>query len=97
MARRLVFLLLLVAAASAASAKKLIAFGDSITDNGNGTNKFVQAYYSQLLNQPVTAVSLFPKEVASHLRTFHMFLISHFLRNCLASVCNALAFVCESA
>ncbi|EIE18330.1 hypothetical protein COCSUDRAFT_60297 [Coccomyxa subellipsoidea C-169] len=55
MARRLVVLLLLLAAASAASAKKLIAFGDSITDNGNGTNKFVQAYYSQLLNQPVTA------------------------------------------
>ncbi|BDA51463.1 probable phosphatidylcholine-sterol acyltransferase at N-terminal half [Coccomyxa sp. Obi] len=38
-----------------ASARKLIAFGDSITDNGNGTNKIVQAYYSQILNQDVTA------------------------------------------
>ncbi len=83
MARRLVFLLLLLAAASATSAKKLIAFGDSITDNGNGTNKFVQAYYSQLLNQPVTAVSLFLKEGSSHLCTFHMILISHFQQNCL--------------
>ena len=44
--------------ACCASAKRLIAFGDSITDNGNGTNSFVQAYFSQLLGQNVTAVSL---------------------------------------
>ncbi|KAK9918501.1 hypothetical protein WJX75_004512 [Coccomyxa subellipsoidea] len=55
MGRSLGCLLFFLLAASAASAKKLIAFGDSITDNGNGTNLIVQAYYSQLLNQPVTA------------------------------------------
>lgn len=45
---------------SCASAKRLLTFGDSITDNGNGTNSFVQAYFSQLLGQNVTAVSTAP-------------------------------------
>ncbi len=49
--------LLCYAWACCASAKRLIAFGDSITDNGNGTNSFVQAYFSQLLGQNITAVS----------------------------------------
>lgn len=44
--------------AACASAKRLITFGDSITDNGNGTNSYVQAYFSQLLGQNITAVSL---------------------------------------
>ena len=53
----LVLLLLCNGWASCASAKRLITFGDSITDNGNGTNSFVQAYFSQLLGQNITAVS----------------------------------------
>ena len=48
--------LLLLSGALCASSKRLIAFGDSITDNGNGTNLVVQAFYSKLLGQPVTAV-----------------------------------------
>ena len=43
--------------AACASAKRLITFGDSITDNGNGTNSYVQAYFSQLLGQNITAAS----------------------------------------
>lgn len=39
-----------------AKGKRIIAFGDSITDNGNGTNKFVQAYFSNVLGRPVTQV-----------------------------------------
>ena len=54
---RLVLLLLGCAWTSCTSAKRLITFGDSITDNGNGTNAFVQAYFSHLLGQNVTAVS----------------------------------------
>ena len=66
MARSLGALAFLLSIVAAASARKLIAFGDSITDNGNGTSKVVQAYYSRLLNQAVTAVSirlLDPKDV----------------------------------
>ena len=48
--------LLFLSGALCASSKRLICFGDSITDNGNGTNFVVQAYYSKLLGQPVTAV-----------------------------------------
>ena len=48
--------LLFLSGALCASSKRLIAFGDSITDNGNGTNLVVQAFYSKLLGQPVTAV-----------------------------------------
>lgn len=67
MGRSLECLLFFLLAASTASAKKLIAFGDSITDNGNGTNLIVQAYYSQLLNQPVTAVRLhhLPEQIST--------------------------------
>jgi hypothetical protein len=39
-----------------ASAKRLVTFGDSITDNGNGTSKVVQAYYTKLLGTLVDAV-----------------------------------------
>ena len=54
----LLLLLLGSAWSSSAVAKRLIVFGDSISDNGNGTNAMVQAYFSQLLGQNVTAVSL---------------------------------------
>ena len=56
---RLGLLVLLLGSAwsSLAAAKRLIVFGDSISDNGNGTNAMVQAYFSQLLGQNVTAVS----------------------------------------
>ena len=52
-----ILLLLCYGWATCASGKRLITFGDSITDNGNGTNSFVQAYFSKLLGQNVTAVS----------------------------------------
>ena len=54
---RILLLLLLVGGAFCTPAKRLVAFGDSITDNGNGTSKVVQAYFTQVLGQPVTAVS----------------------------------------
>jgi hypothetical protein len=52
----MVLLLLGCAWTSCTLASRLITFGDSITDNGNGTNAFVQAYFSHLLGQNVTAV-----------------------------------------
>jgi hypothetical protein len=56
-AQHAVLLLLLVGGGlQACAAKRLVAFGDSITDNGNGTNLVVQAFYSKLLGRPVTAV-----------------------------------------
>lgn len=51
-----VLLLLVVSGSLHACAKRLVAFGDSITDNGNGTSKVVQAFYSKLLGTPVDAV-----------------------------------------
>ena len=69
-----IVLLLCYSRATCASGKRLITFGDSITDNGNGTNSFVQAYFSKLLGQNVTAVSSATDGMTSRLS----YLLMHF-------------------
>ena len=58
--------LLVVSGSLQACARRLVAFGDSITDNGNGTNRVVQAFYSKLLGMPVDAVGDTAPPAAPH-------------------------------
>ena len=59
-ARAAALLVLLLSLGLCASAKRLVVFGDSISDNGNGTSKVVQAYFTSLLGSSVTSVGARP-------------------------------------
>ena len=52
-------LAVLLYGSAGAHAKRLVAFGDSITDNGNGTRVYVQLWYAELLKrtEPFNVVS----------------------------------------
>ena len=52
-------LALLLSGSIGAHAKRLVAFGDSITDNGNGTRVYVHRWFAALLErtEPFTVVS----------------------------------------
>ena len=45
-------LALLLCGSAGVHAKRLLAFGDSITDNGNGSRVYVQHWYAELLRRP---------------------------------------------